>query len=298
MRNRAGYKDYYKILGLTKAATPAEIKKAYRRLALKHHPDRNPGDPEAAVRFIEVAEAYETLADPERRRAYDRSYKPSQGTRESTGAAPPPPTVPAVSTLLELPWKTSGPRIRRHHPEIPPVVIIIASGTGGKQASWGHHAPARWHHDGTEHAEVMISGEGLHRTPAKSSAPSFTKPPTPWPPHAASPTPAARAATTTESSPSSPLNSAWTPLKTAGSAGAVTTVPGTTARRYADELAALRRHDRMAQRRARRRPPASGTTNLIAAICPCGRTIRVAASTLEEAPITCQACDGTFEPKI
>src|SRR5258708_33939356 len=101
MRNHAGYKDYYKILGLTRAATPAEVKKAYRRLAFQHHPDRNPGDPQAAARFIEVAEAYETLADPERRRAYDRSYQPSAGTRESTGATPPPPTVPALSTLLK-----------------------------------------------------------------------------------------------------------------------------------------------------------------------------------------------------
>jgi hypothetical protein len=218
MRGRTGYKDYYKILGLTPAATPAEIKKAYRRLAFKHHPDRNPGDPQAAARFIEIAEAYETLADPERRRAYDRSYKPSEGTRESTGAAPPPPTVPAVSTLLKI-LEDLWAAIRGHHREIPPVVIIIASGTGGKQAKWGHHAPGRWHHDGTEHAEVMISGEGLHRTPAEVLGTPCTKPPTPWPPHAASPTPAARAATTTASSPPWPPNSAWTPPKTTGSAG-------------------------------------------------------------------------------
>src|ERR1700724_478248 len=65
VRSRTRSKDYYKILGLTQAATPAEIKKAYPRLAFKHHPDRNPGDPQAAARFIEIAEAYETLADPE-----------------------------------------------------------------------------------------------------------------------------------------------------------------------------------------------------------------------------------------
>lgn len=63
---------YYEILGVSRTATEEEIKKSYRRLALKYHPDRNPGDKEAEERFKEAAEAYEVLSDPEKRAIYDR----------------------------------------------------------------------------------------------------------------------------------------------------------------------------------------------------------------------------------
>jgi len=65
-------KDYYAILGVSRTATQEEIKKAYRRLAIKYHPDRNPGDKEAEEKFKEAAEAYEILGDPEKRAKYDR----------------------------------------------------------------------------------------------------------------------------------------------------------------------------------------------------------------------------------
>ncbi len=65
-------KDYYAVLGVSRDASPEEIKKAFRRLARDTHPDANPDDPSAEARFREVAEAYEVLSDPERRRAYDR----------------------------------------------------------------------------------------------------------------------------------------------------------------------------------------------------------------------------------
>lgn len=64
-------KDYYKILGVARGASAEEIKQAYRKLALKCHPDRNPGDPRAEEKFKEISEAYGVLIDPEKRRRHD-----------------------------------------------------------------------------------------------------------------------------------------------------------------------------------------------------------------------------------
>jgi molecular chaperone DnaJ len=64
--------DYYEVLGVKKDASPEELKKAYRSLAMKHHPDRNSGDEEAALKFKEAAEAYAVLGDAEKRQLYDR----------------------------------------------------------------------------------------------------------------------------------------------------------------------------------------------------------------------------------
>ncbi len=65
-------RDYYEILGVSRDASGEEIKKAYRKLALKYHPDRNPDDPEAEQNFKEISEAYEVLKDDQQRAAYDR----------------------------------------------------------------------------------------------------------------------------------------------------------------------------------------------------------------------------------
>ncbi len=67
-----GMKDYYEILGVPRDASPEEIKKAFRRLALKYHPDRNPGDKEAEEKFKEINEAYACLSDPVKRQQYDQ----------------------------------------------------------------------------------------------------------------------------------------------------------------------------------------------------------------------------------
>lgn len=65
-------RDYYEVLGVAKTATEAEIKRAYRTLAVKHHPDKNPGDAQAEEKFKECAEAYAVLSDAQKRAAYDR----------------------------------------------------------------------------------------------------------------------------------------------------------------------------------------------------------------------------------
>ena len=68
----ASYKDYYQILGVQRDASERDVRKAFRTLAAKHHPDRNPGDAGAEDRFKEVNEAYTVLSDPEKRRFYDQ----------------------------------------------------------------------------------------------------------------------------------------------------------------------------------------------------------------------------------
>jgi DnaJ-class molecular chaperone with C-terminal Zn finger domain len=65
-------RDYYEVLGVNKNATNEELKKAYRQLALKYHPDRNPDDKNAEEKFKEAAEAYEILSNPDKRARYDR----------------------------------------------------------------------------------------------------------------------------------------------------------------------------------------------------------------------------------
>ena len=68
----ADKRDYYEVLGVSRSATADEIKSAYRKLAMKYHPDRNPGDKAAEEKFKEAAEAYDVLHDPEKRQRYDQ----------------------------------------------------------------------------------------------------------------------------------------------------------------------------------------------------------------------------------
>jgi molecular chaperone DnaJ len=71
MATMAAKRDYYEVLGVAKSASAKEIADAYRKLAIKHHPDKNPGDAEAVAKFKEAAEAFEVLHDADKRSRYD-----------------------------------------------------------------------------------------------------------------------------------------------------------------------------------------------------------------------------------
>src|SRR5262245_31764852 len=78
--------DYYKLLGVARNATEAEIKAAYRKHALKHHPDRNPGSKEAEEKFKQINGAYQVLSDPQKRQLYDQFGE--AGVSGAAGAGP------------------------------------------------------------------------------------------------------------------------------------------------------------------------------------------------------------------
>src|SRR3954463_11906102 len=81
-------RDYYQVIGVPASATQDEIKKAYRKLAAKHHPDKNPNDPKAAERFKEISEAYQVLGDADKRKQYDQMRQ--LGAFGGFGGAPRP----------------------------------------------------------------------------------------------------------------------------------------------------------------------------------------------------------------
>ena len=81
-------RDYYEVLGVSKTASADEIKKAYRKVAMQYHPDRNPGDKQAEERFKEISQAHDVLSDAEKRKAYDRGASPFGGLGGSGGFDP------------------------------------------------------------------------------------------------------------------------------------------------------------------------------------------------------------------
>jgi DnaJ domain/SprT-like family len=306
------HEDYYALLGVDPGATTAQIKSAYRKLAKQYHPDVN-NSSDAADRFREITEAYDTLTDPDRRRRYDRLHGTRTGTGTSDGTwsgfttsgnrartqsgsanGNGPQAASRILKVLEDTWL----EIRRWHPDIPPAVIIIASGTDGKHPRWGHHAPGRWNVAGQQYAEVMISGEGLRHTPNEVLGTLLHE--------AAHALAHARGIKDTSRQGRYHNKHFKTHAEQVGLTvehddrfgWSATKITSATEFAYARQLRDLAEAMTMWRYgETTTGPTTRRNTNLIAAVCPCGRSIRVAASTLAEAPITCQACDGDFQAK-
>ena len=100
-------RDYYEVLGVAKDADEAALKASYRKLAMKYHPDRNPGDAEAEEKFKEAAEAYGVLSDAQKRAAYDRF-----GHQGVQGAGGGPQAMAAVTRLASAVKRSEARFIR------------------------------------------------------------------------------------------------------------------------------------------------------------------------------------------
>ena len=123
--------DYYETLGVSRDASADEMKKAYRKLAVKYHPDKNPGDAAAEARFKEISEAYDILKDEEKRAAYDRFGHAAfqgggMGRAGGGGGFPPRP-------LRHLPRGLRWRRWRRRH------FRRVLGGGGGRSAGGAQH---------------------------------------------------------------------------------------------------------------------------------------------------------------
>src|SRR5258708_8995209 len=121
--------DLYSLLGLAPGASPADIKRAYRRLARRYHPGINPGDRAAESLYGQIAEAYETLVDPDRRRAYD-----SAGTAVAEGSV-------ATFEFSGFDFSAGGPCPRAGHVHRPfaPAVAPAGPAQGRRPGAGGGH---------------------------------------------------------------------------------------------------------------------------------------------------------------
>jgi hypothetical protein len=209
--------------------------------------------------------------------------------------APGTQAASAVVVALERAWTA----IRTHHPDVPQVVVILGAGSEARRGlfKWGHFAAARWHVAGSNRPEVLVSGEGLRRGAPEVLATLLHE--------------AAHGLADTRSIKDTSRQGRWHNQRFATLAGELglevtkdsktgwsqTSLTDRLADRYRDQLAGLETALQLWRHTERQMGPTSASRNLLACSCECGRKLRVARSTLEQAPIICGSCEGPFEPE-
>ena len=211
-----------------------------------------------------------------------------------TATTRPEVAASAVVAAMERAWQA----IRARHPEVPEVIVILGAGSEARRGLFklGHFAAARWHVNGQRRAEVLVSGEGLQRGAVDVLATLL---------HEAAHGLADARGIQDTSRQGRYHNRRYARLAGEVGLGVVcdpktgwsqTTVPDTLAAVYADVLADLDAALNLWRYAEQQIPTSTGSRNLLACQCPCGRKLRVAKATLEQAPIVCGACAEPFEP--
>jgi hypothetical protein len=200
-------------------------------------------------------------------------------------------TASLLLAALEQAWQT----IRTRHPEVPEAVLVVASGSEGKRLNLGHFAPHRWQVHGSDRHEVLVGGEGLHRGSLEVLGTLLHE--------------AAHGLAQTRGIQDTSRQGRYHNRRYATLAGelglevtsvqpigrSATTVPAPTAASYAAQLEELATALVLWRRQEHRLGTGPRSRNLLAAACGCGRRIRVAKTTLAEAPILCGRCSQPFQ---
>jgi hypothetical protein len=213
-------------------------------------------------------------------------HQPANHTTTPDGAAS------LLVVALERTWQS----ICSRHPELPQAVLVVASGAEGKRLNLGHFAPHRWHVQGADRHEVLVGGEGLQRGPTDVLGTLLHE--------AAHGLAQARGVQDTSRQGRYHNRRYATLARELGLEVAsvqpigwsATTVPDPTAAAYAGPLEDLAAALILWRRHEHRSGTGPRSRNLLAATCGCGRRIRVAKTTLVEAPILCGACAQPFAP--
>jgi hypothetical protein len=213
--------------------------------------------------------------------------QPSNHTTTADG------TASQLVAALEHTWQT----IQQRHPDVPEAVVVVASGSAGKRLNLGHFAPHRWQVAGADRHEVLVGGEGLQRGPRDVLGTLL---------HEAAHGLAQTRSIQDTSRAGRYHNRRYATLarelgldiSTVKPIGwSATTVPEQTAAGYAGQLEELGTALVLWRRQELHAAGGSKSRNLLACRCPCGRKLRAAKATLQEAPIVCGACAQPFQPE-
>jgi hypothetical protein len=211
-------------------------------------------------------------------------------------AATPEVAASAVVAAMEHAWTA----IRTRHLEVPEVIVILGAGSEARRGLFklGHFVAARWQVNGQRRAEVLVSGEGLQRGAHDVLGTLL---------HEAAHGLACAREIQDTSRQGRYHNRRYAHLASElgldvtcdpATGWSQTTIPDQLAAVYADVLADLAAALVLWRYAEQQLPTSTGSRNLLACACPCGRKLRVAKQTLEQAPIVCGACDEPFEPNL